>query len=1055
VSFGLQPAGPTNPSNPSIMTLSFTLADGRMLRVLLSAACICTAATLAAGAQVKATKRFSIPSGSAAQTLKQFAEQSGRGVAFVADLVDDIETKAVQGELQPAEALRRMLAGTALVAEEDQQTGAFAIRRVASDPNGARAASVAAPMVRPERNEIAVARTPAAAAAMPDKTVNLDAFVITGVFTETPKEKTTASITAVPVELLARQVPVSGADILLNVPGVYVNSSLGEIRNIVYSRGISASADDGARGYFYVSMQEDGLPITNVNLTNFGPDYFLRPDATLRTVEAVRGGPASVTAENAPGGVFNYISKTGTSTHTGEIRVRLGLKEEDSGYYRGDFNFGGPIGSKGWVYNVGGFYREDEGHRPPSGFPMDDGFAVKGNIFRDYGSGSIKVYGKFLDDRNHWYEYQLGLNPEDPKQIPELTRWSTNLLPAAQHQYIRHSPDNIETWDTTDKVHSMQRYLGADWKHEFGDGWRLSNNARVSRSRTNRNTSAGVSPRSLDWPNFFNAMALTFSGGPQGGRVPAGTYQFTNRATGALVAEVTSTGGYPSTGSAPSNPGQVVRIFDLPNRNLEIADGSFNPVWTATGSARKDYADEFMNRLSITKQTERMTFTGGVFYAQADILRNIGSGGNAAYPLVEQPQPLGITWIPATADNAPPNTAPTAIAAVAGWNGQPVQLTNPNGYTSLGLSFSNNEATAEQMAAFFGHKWEFNNRLSFDWGVRMERYAAKGVNEGGRRNAQGNWDPTFGGRDGDPLTLWDNRYQERNPNNSFNYDRDVDSFSWSAAASYVFNDRNSAYLRHTSAEKAPNFDFFLSLTTPFRIANLPARPQTVEQWELGYRFNHGRLSLIATPFWSRLGDIFSNPQATEADGVTPYFPDPVFNVITSYGIELEGSFRLSPQWNLRTVLTFQESEGTVWKVFVAGGNGRDDDRFIDFSGLPSDNNPDIIANTSIDYRNQKLFSSLAWKHMGERAGNIANVITLPRFNQFDLVVGYDFTPKFSLMASVNNLTDSKGVMTWRGWGVNPGDRQSFTQLPATGERTLLQFLPILPRAYYLTATYRF
>jgi iron complex outermembrane recepter protein len=892
--------------------------------------------------------------------------------------------------------------------------------------------------------------TPAAESA-----IKMDDMVVTGVFTETAKEKATASITTITPDIFSQQVPISGADLLLNVPGVYVNSSLGEIRNIVYSRGISAGADDGARGYYYVSMQEEGLPITNVNLTNFGPDYFLRPDATLRTVEAVRGGPASVTAENAPGGVFNYISKTGTATVGGEIRMRLGLEGEGSPYYRGDLNYGGPLGQKGWTYNVGGFYRLDKGHRPVAGNPMNNGYVLRANLYKDYGHGSVKIYAKYLSDRNHWYEYQLALNPSDPKQVAGLSRYSTNLLPAAQHPYIRGGLDQVETFDTTDKVHSMQQYVGVDWKHEFGDGWRLTNNVRASRSHTNRNTSASVSPRSLDWPNFFNAMGIIYNGGAQNARVPAGTYRFTDRSSGAVVAEVTSNGGYSSGGRASSNPGQVVNFVNLPNQGLEIAENSFNGVWTASGAARKDFSDEIMNRFTLTKTMDRMTFTAGAFFAYADILRNIGSGGAAAMPLSEHPSPLGITWIPATATSAPAGTSAAALAAVAGWNGTPVQITNDNGYASVGNGFSNNEAVAKQMAFFFGHKWEVSDKLSFDWGVRTENYAVTGLNEGGMLNAQGNWDPTYGGLDGNPLTMYDNRFQIRNPGNSRTYDRDVDSLSWSAAGSYVINDNHSAYLRYTAAEKAPNFDFFLSLNNPFRIASLPARPQTVEQWELGYRFNQGRYTLVVTPFWSRLGDIFSNPQATEADGITPYFPDPIFNVITSYGVELEANIRLSEQWKLRSVLTFQESEGTVWKEFSAGVNGRDDDTYLDFSGLPSDNNPDIIANTSVDYRGSKLFGSLAWKHMGERAGNVANVITLPRFNQFDLTVGYDFTPQLTVMFTVNNLTDDTGVMTWRGWGVNPGDRQSFTELPATGANTLLQFLPILPRAYYLSATYRF
>ena len=49
----------------------------------------------------------------------------------------------------------------------------------------------------------------------------------------------------------------------------------------------------------------------------------------------------------------------------------------------------------------------------------------------------------------------------------------------------------------------------------------------------------------------------------------------------------------------------------------------------------------------------------------------------------------------------------------------------------------------------------------------------------------------------------------------------------------------------------------------------------------------------------------------------------------------------------------------------------------------------------------------------------------------------------------------EGVMTWRGWGINPGDRQSYTSLPATGRDTMLQYVPVQPRSYWLTFTQRF
>jgi hypothetical protein len=111
----------------------------RAWRPFLLPALLCLSPLLGAAGSV-ATKSFFLPAGSAAQSLKQFAEQSGRGVVFVAETVRDVRTNAVQGELAPAAALRQMLAGTVLAAEEDAKTGAFAVRRGEPDPNASRAA---------------------------------------------------------------------------------------------------------------------------------------------------------------------------------------------------------------------------------------------------------------------------------------------------------------------------------------------------------------------------------------------------------------------------------------------------------------------------------------------------------------------------------------------------------------------------------------------------------------------------------------------------------------------------------------------------------------------------------------------------------------------------------------------------------------------------------------------------------------------------------------------------------------------------------------------------
>lgn len=77
--------------------------------------------------------RFDVPAGEAAQTLKQFAAQAQREIVFAPDQVNGKTTNAVRGEYIAQEALDIMLADTGLVATQDRQTGAFAVRREMSD----------------------------------------------------------------------------------------------------------------------------------------------------------------------------------------------------------------------------------------------------------------------------------------------------------------------------------------------------------------------------------------------------------------------------------------------------------------------------------------------------------------------------------------------------------------------------------------------------------------------------------------------------------------------------------------------------------------------------------------------------------------------------------------------------------------------------------------------------------------------------------------------------------------------------------------------------------
>jgi hypothetical protein len=117
----------------------FAAVSARLRAALALGALLLTPALFA---QADAKRAFDLPADAAAKTLKIFSEQSG--LTFVADgeLLRNVTTRAVKGELTAAEAVALMLAGTPLVAAQDSATGAFAITRAkpeAPSPNAPRA----------------------------------------------------------------------------------------------------------------------------------------------------------------------------------------------------------------------------------------------------------------------------------------------------------------------------------------------------------------------------------------------------------------------------------------------------------------------------------------------------------------------------------------------------------------------------------------------------------------------------------------------------------------------------------------------------------------------------------------------------------------------------------------------------------------------------------------------------------------------------------------------------------------------------------------------------
>ena len=241
---------------------------------------------------------------------------------------------------------------------------------------------------------LSVAGAQAQTAAPAGDGLQLDRIVITGTTGTTSKMKASNSLSTLDGDSIAAATATSAAELLRSVPGLRSESSGGESNANVGVRGLPISAG-GAR---YIQFQEDGLPVLQFGDIAFAtPDTWLRADGGLDRLEVLRGGIASALATGAPGGIINFITKTGRE-EGGSISLSKGLDFDQT---RVDLNYGGKIAAKTRFW-IGGFYRTGDGGRPGAD-GTETGGQIRGNITQELNDGYVRFSFKHLDDNTPTY----------------------------------------------------------------------------------------------------------------------------------------------------------------------------------------------------------------------------------------------------------------------------------------------------------------------------------------------------------------------------------------------------------------------------------------------------------------------------------------------------------------------------------------------------------------------------------------------------------------------------------------------------------------------------
>lgn len=344
--------------------------------------------------------------------------------------------------------------------------------------------------------------------------LNLDEVVVTASPEARPKMRQSLSVSSLSADQIQDSGATSAAEILRSIPGVRAEASSGEGNANVTVRGVPISAG-GSR---YVQFQEDGLPVLLFgDFTFVTPDMFLRTDYGTDGLEVVRGGSASTLATNAPGGVINFLSKTGDEPG-GSVGLSTNVNGGSS--RRVDLSYGSRI-SDSSTFFLSGFYRGGEGFRETQGVNMESGGQVRGVLTKDFGGGNnAKLYFKVLDDKTP-------TNLPAPASIKngKITQLK-NVDPRTYSPYdsripLLNDPANPgfglfggAPGDVNKGIQVEAKSVGAEVNLDLGGGWKATNKFRISRQEGEFNGilpanygAAGANPADLN-PQTYTALYL-------------------------------------------------------------------------------------------------------------------------------------------------------------------------------------------------------------------------------------------------------------------------------------------------------------------------------------------------------------------------------------------------------------------------------------------------------------------------------------------------------------------------------------------------------------------
>lgn len=677
----------------------------------------------------------------------------------------------------------------------------------------------------------------------------LEEVVVTGTTLARTGFETPLSVSQLNEEDLMRLRANSQADILTTVPGLKAEGGGGEL-----ATNLQVRAFPSAGAYQFTPLEYNGVPVfSTFGLNSSAFDVYARDDLGVERLEFVTGGVSNLFGPGSVAGIINYIDKTGGETPEGTLQAEFA----DDGRFRGDFYASGPAGGpdSNTFYALSGFYRYDEG-------PLDtgletNGFQLRGNLRREFESGTFTLYGQAIDDRAQFF-LPIPLDPVSKERVDgndgdEVLSLNTNAIDGMRvllndgYFNLDHVNDGVAT-----SGGSVYGVLDRD----VGNDWRLNVKAKYARYE-HRFGIFDPTDGVINVPETQGQFIANRADPLRGGLNTLGTPVFTYAESGTTL---------------PANALVVASRF----------------------TDRERPATDFSGEASMTKRfgsgaiTNDLTF--GTFIARTEV-RDITRTIRYLTDFRNTPQLINLTF-----SNGGVTTGTYAL----------------NGYTGA-LGYTNNKHAALRTAFYIANQMQ-TDRWAFDVGARVERLDGTLTRENNRAITLdgASYTAQTGAVGPQPNLL-----TVTNAGGRFLH-AEVDTTGWDLSVGTLYRLTDSVNL-YANASRGFFFPGLNTVAFAPAGAARPGEPQSFEPediliGELGVKFAMSSFSGSVAAFYNEAENrrqvLFINDP-----GGSGAIIESVNGLGTKgYGIEFNGRYRIAGAFSIDTNFTLQDHEYTEYDV---------------------------------------------------------------------------------------------------------------------------------------------